>query len=245
MLEDAEGDRTGIVDGVLVNEIPDVRLKRNLAVQNWEETVEPVFQVPVGLPLTIHVDGDDLPKAVNAGITITGPGIDVEVDSIRLAPGQQDTVTFPGDGAGLTYETDGRAGTSPDLYATIEDGDVTKDGAYYVVGTGALGFGAGSRVGFRIDKEGGTFTLDTTGTKPSAPTDGLDGRSLYVATLVRENEAGEASWLTQDPIPLEGGAVGEELVIPYRGAPATGEPLTITVGQPGGPERKVLAAAQG
>lgn len=130
ILEDAARHRTGIVGGALVNEIPDVRIKRNLAVQNWEETVEPVFQVPVGLPLTIHVDGTELPKPVTGGITITGPGLDVEVDSIRLAPGQEDTVTFPGDGAGLTYETDGRAKTSPDLYATIEDGDVTKGGAY-------------------------------------------------------------------------------------------------------------------
>ncbi len=244
VLEDAAGRRTGIVDGVLINEIPEVRIKRNLAVQNWEETVEPDFQTPVGLPLTIHVDGGRLAEPVKAGITITGPGLDVEVDAIRLAPGQQDTVTFPGDGAGLTYETDARATTSPDLYATIEDGDVTKDGAYYVVGTAALGFGAGSRVGFRIDRAAGTFTLDTTGTRPSAPSDGLDGKSLYVATLVRSDAAGDAEWLTEDPVPLEGGDVGEELVVDFRDAPAAGRPLPIRAGRPGAPPRTIRAAPQ-
>jgi hypothetical protein len=183
----------------------------------------------------VHVDGAELPKAVNSGITITGPGLDVEVDSIRLAPGQQDTVRFPGDGAGLVYETDGKAKSSPDLYATIEDGDVTKDGAYYVVGTAALGFSAGSTVGFTLDQNAGTFTLDTTGTKPSAASDGLGGKSLYVATLVRANAKGESTWLT-DPILLQGGDVGERLTIDYRGAPAKSKPLKIVGGRPDGPK---------
>ncbi|MCW2997025.1 MAG: hypothetical protein JWN65_574 [Solirubrobacterales bacterium] len=242
ILEDAEGRRTGIVDGQLIREIPDVRVARNLTVQNWNETAEPVFQAPVGLPLTVHVDGSQLPKAVNSGITITGPGLDVEVDSIRLAPGQQDTVSFPGDGAGLVYETDGKAKSSPDLYATVEDGDVTKDGAYYVVGTAALGFSAGSRVGFELDQEAGTFTLDTTGTKPSAASDGLGGKSLYVATLVRETAKGQSSWLTEDPILLKGGDNGERLKIDYRGAPAKTKPLKVIGGRRDGPKTTYIAS---
>lgn len=62
---------------------------------------------------------------------------------------------------------------------------------------------------------------------------------------MRDDETGEASWLTEDPIPLEGGDVGEELVVDYRGAPTTGEALRITAGRPGGPQRTIRARAQG
>ncbi|MCW2958291.1 MAG: hypothetical protein JWP18_1094 [Solirubrobacterales bacterium] len=240
VLEDAQGRRTGLVNGELVREIPGVRIKRNLAVQNWKESPEPVFQAPVGLPLTVHVDGSQLTKAVNTGITITGPGLDLEIDAIRLAADQQDTVTFPGDAAGLTYETDARASTSPEFYATIEDGDVKKGGAFYVVGTGAIGFGAGSRVGFRINRKAGTFTLDTTGTKPTPQSDGLHGKSLYFATLVRANAKEDAVWVTA-PIPLAGGANGERLKINYRRAPAKSKPLPVVTGRPGGQQTTQLA----
>ena len=229
ILVDAQGRQTGIVDGKLVRGIPGVQVARNLAVQNWNESAEPVYRAPVGLPLAVVVDGTPLTTKTKANITLTGPGLAVEIDDIKLAPGQVDHLEFPGDGAGLTYETDGTSKSAPNLYATIEDG-----GDYFVVGTGALGFGAGSRIGFELDKKAKTFVLDTSGTKPSPASDGLGGKSLYVATLVRETEQGESAWLTE-PFELRGGTVGERMLVDYGEAPAKGEPLTITTGRPDGP----------
>ena len=237
ILVDGEGRQTGIVDGKLVRDIPGVEISRNLAVQNWNETAEPAYRAPVGLPLAVVVDGTELTKRTKANITLTGPGLAVEIDDIKLAPGQVDHLEFPGDGAGLVYETDGTSKSAPNLYATVED-----DGEYFVIGTGALGFGAGSRIGFELDEDAKTFVLDTTGTKPSAASDGLDGKSLYVATLVRENEEGESAWLT-DPIALRGGKVGERMLVDYGEAPAKGEPLTITAGKPDGPYQQYEAPA--
>lgn len=237
ILVDGEGRQTGIVDGKLELGIPGVQVSRNLAVQNWNETAEPTYRAPVGMPLAVIVDATHLKKKEKANITLTGPGLAVEIDEIKLAPGQVDHLEFPGDGAGLVYETDGTSKSAPNLYATIQDGD-----DYYVVGTGALGFGAGSRIGFELDKKAKTFVLDTTGTKPSPASDGLDGKSLYVATLVRETKDGESAWLT-DPIALRGGKVGERMLVDYGEAPAKGKPLTITAGKPDGPYRQYEAKA--
>ncbi|MCW3040057.1 MAG: hypothetical protein JWM31_1962, partial [Solirubrobacterales bacterium] len=233
ILTDEKGRQTGIVGGKLINDIPGVELERNLAVQNWEETPEPAYRTPVGLPMAVSVDGSELTKKVTANVTLSGAGLAIEVDSIKLKPGQTDYIEFLGSGLGLTYETDPSSTTSPDLYATLEDGDVTKGGGYYVLGVTALGFSAGSRIGFTIDQQGGRYELSTEGTKPSKASDGLGGKSLYAVTMVREKASGQAQWLT-DPILLKGGKIGERLRIDYRHATG-GKPLRVVGGKPGGP----------
>lgn len=233
ILTDEHGNQSGIVDGKLINEIPGVKIDRTLAVQNWEETPEPAFRAPVGLPLAVSVDGSHLTKKVTANVTLSGAGLAIEVDQIKLAPGQVDYIEFLGSGFGLTYNTDEHSKTSPDLYATVEDTKGGKD-KYYVVGVTALGFSGGSRIGFTVDQLSGKFDLDTTGTKASPASDGLGGKSLYAVTLVRQTAQGQSSWLT-NPILLKGGKRGEHLRVDYRHAPASGTPLRVVAGRAGGP----------
>jgi hypothetical protein len=242
ILTDEHGKQTGIVNGKLINQIPGVEIDRNLAVQNWDETPEPAYRTPVGLPLAVSVDGSALKQKVTANVTLSGAGLAIEVDEIKLKPGQVDYIEFLGSGLGLTYDTDASSKTSPDLYATLEDkvGDQTK---YYVVGVTALGFSGGSRIGFTVDQAAGKFDLDTTGTKPSAKSDGLGGKSFYAVTLVRQTEKAQSSWLT-NPILLKGGKVGEHLRIDYRGAPTKGLPLRVVGGRPGGPYKDYKGVPQ-
>lgn len=218
VFEDDEGRRTGIVDGKLLREIPDVEVVRSYAVKNWDEAAEPRFRLPQGKDYAITVDGTRLKKPTKANVNLVGAGLVIDVDAIEIAPGQKDEMALPG-GYGITYQTNSTSEipTSPEFYAGLEKGDAALNFA-----ASAVGIEGGSTVSFLVDRENEAVILDSTGSK------GVEGlRPEFLLQLVKADAKGRVStW--QRSLKLNG-AKEEKAGFEYASSPRRGKPLPIVV----------------
>ena len=199
LITDSQGHRLGYVAGRLVNEIPGARIVRPLmdfTVKDkvWTEDEEPEFRVPVGLELTVTIDGGSLKRPSTSSFALIGPGHDVVIDDIGLVRGQQDTLTLRGDGTTFTYVTAAHQSESPVLRMGVQG---TVDHAFWVK---ALKLAGGSTITLALDDAHGRLTIDTTKTAAKGlydirmERDDKTGRQLYAHPGL-ELEPGETATL--------------------------------------------------
>lgn len=153
----------GMVNGVLVNEIPGAKIETLKSdVEPWKADLEPTYFIPRGINFKVVVDGSALKQKTTGNLTMTGPGYDLAVDNITLDPGQVDTVSFSADGQKISYESKqnespdilvGFDGPSADYALEVKGFDLGKDGGTVNVG---------------LDKAAGRLQIDPTGTASAA-----------------------------------------------------------------------------
>ncbi len=197
VFEDDQGRRTGIVDGTMLHEIPDVEVVKTYAVDNSDSAPEPRFRLPQGADYTITVDGSDLTKTAKPKINLVGNGLVVDVEDVKIAPGQKDAMALPG-GYGITYQTNAKDGIAPNFYAGLVQGD-----AAYNFAASAVGVKKGSTISLLVEQKDKVVILDSTGSEgaprpeprvhPPARQGRRQGphRAVAEARLARRRQGGE------------------------------------------------------
>jgi len=159
LIKDEQGKRYGYLsDGKFVTEIPGVKHIIPFTGDLWKDSEEPEYYVPVGMKFTLTIDGSLLKKSDTADVVMIGPGYDVGIEGIALAPGQKDTVTFAPDGTTLSYKTAGSE--SPDITVGIE----TK-GADWAFTVKGFKMDGGGTINVALNNAKGQLSVNVAGTK--------------------------------------------------------------------------------
>jgi hypothetical protein len=194
VLTDDQGRQSGVIDGKQVNDIPGVTVDRNVANQDWAASPEPSYQIPVTENVTVAIDASSLDKPDTEELNMVGPGLETQVQEIKLEPGQKDEVKFNTDGLGYVFKTDAHQAESPILAAGVQG-----KAADYGFAVKALNVDGGSSVALKLDRANEQLDIDTAGTA---------GAGDYVISVYRENDQGKTQWTTTDEaVKLEGGQV--------------------------------------
>ena len=212
---DDEGNRTGIVGGRMLREIPDVEIVKTFATQNWEGAPEPRYRMPEGSEYTITVDGTGLDKPTKTKVNLVGNGLVIELEDIAIAPGQKDEMALPG-GYGITYQSNGKEGVAPSMFAGLEEDDA----AYNFAAT-AVGLKPGSTVSLLVEQEEKVVILDSTGSEGE---DGTD--PIFILQLAKADADGNVAQWANNELELDGDAE-EKAGFEYDESPTPGEPLPI------------------
>jgi hypothetical protein len=214
---DDDGRRTGVVGGRMLQEIPDVEVVKTYATQNWEGAPEPRFRLPEGANYTITVDGTDLEKTAMTNIDLVGNGLVIEIEEIKIEPGQKDEMALPG-GYGITYQTNGEEGIAPNFFAGL-----VEDDAAYNFAASAVGVKPGSTLSLLVEQEEKVVILDSTGSE------GVDdAAALFILQLTKADADGNISQWQNADLQLDGRAE-EKAAFEYGESPVTGKPLPIVL----------------
>ncbi|HEX8054634.1 MAG TPA: hypothetical protein VF517_16730 [Thermoleophilaceae bacterium] len=217
VFEDDDGNRTGIVDGRMLSEIEDVEVVKTFATQNWEGGPEPRYRLPEGADYTISVDGTDLDAPAKIDIDLVGSGLVIEIEDVKIAPGQTDAMALPG-GYGITYGTDSKEEEAPNLYASL----VEDDYAYTFAAT-AVGIKRGSTLSLVVEQENKVAYIDSTGGK------GADGGTgVYILNLTRADAEGNIAQWQNGEVMLDG-SKDEKAGFEYDESPEPGKPLPLVL----------------
>ena len=217
LFTDDEGRRTGVIDGKLVTEIPDVEVVKTFAVQNWNGAPEPRYRLPEGADYTITVDGTELSKPTKADIDLIGNGLVIEIEEIEIAPGQKDEMALPG-GYGITYQSNGKGEIAPNIYAGL-----VEDDAAYNFAASAVGIKAGSTISLLVEQEEKVVILDSTGSEGV-----LGGKGFFILQLTKADANGTISQWQNAGVRLNG-AKEEKVGFEYGTSPRRGKPLPLVV----------------
>jgi hypothetical protein len=101
LFTDADGHKFGYEGKTLHNEIPGAFIQRLPSDKN--NPIEPLYFIPVGIKFTITLDGSQLSQPTVNHLLMIGPGYDLSLDDISMAPGDMDTVEFAPDGSEISY----------------------------------------------------------------------------------------------------------------------------------------------
>ncbi|MDX6664883.1 MAG: hypothetical protein QOG68_1089 [Solirubrobacteraceae bacterium] len=213
LLTDKKGNRTGFVNGTIINEIPGAEVNRSLTVQNWREAPEPAYRIPNGIAVEVTVDATALDKPDTEDLTLIGPGDYFDISGINLKPGQQDTVSFQSGGGGLNYATNADLTKAPLISGGVVHGSGA-DQAVYFFNASAVGVKGLSSLAFIFDQKDGYFGIDTGGTTGDLAG---SGKGLYVLQLIRGTDTTFDTW-SNSQLFLKGGK-GETAIVDYLNAP--------------------------
>jgi hypothetical protein len=162
LITDDKGRRLGYLsDGKFVNEIPESQVEQVFmglpaASDVWNKSDEPNYFIPVGMKFTLTIDGSLLKAAGESNVVMVGPGYDLGIDHIKLAPGQKDTLTLSSDGTQLSYKT--TSGEPPDLLVGVQD--KAADYEFFVKGVDLDGGGV---INLALALAKGQLNINTTG----------------------------------------------------------------------------------
>jgi hypothetical protein len=230
---DDEGRRTGIVDGKMLREIPDVEVVKTYATQNWKGSPEPRFRLPEGAEYQITVDGTHLEKTATTNIDLVGNGLVIEIEDIKIAPGQKDEMALPG-GYGITYQSNSDEEIAPNIFAGL-----VEDDAAYNFAASAVGLKKGSTISLLVEQEEKVVILDSTGGES------VDGaNALFIMQLTKADAEGEISQWQNAELELDG-TKEEKAAFEYGESPTPGKPLPLVLlDKDGEPTDVIEAAAQ-
>lgn len=231
IFEDGEGRRTGIINGKLRTEIPDIQVvsrRLGVGVHTWAKAAEPSYRIPEGKGYTITIDGSNLARPAKPTINLIGNGLVIEVEDIELEPGQKDRMQVL-DGYGIAYESNSASGVAPNIFA-----GVVEDDASYVFGATAVGIEQGSAIRLLVVPEENVVILD------SSLSRGADGqKGNYILNLSKQSADGEIGTWTKN-VRLAG-EKGESVGFEYAETAQVGQPLPLVyVGGDGEPTGKTL-----
>ena len=155
LITDDNGNRLGLVDGKIVNEIPGATYTAYRMGASGNAP-EPIYWLPAGLDVTITVDGSALTEETATDLVLIGPGYSIGVEEIYLTPGQVDTAYFyPGDQT-ISYETE--ADESPSIVFGIENASAEADYYFEIFGADMVG---GGTITVSLDTKAGDLLINT------------------------------------------------------------------------------------
>jgi hypothetical protein len=227
---DDDGRQTGIVGGKMLQDIPDVEVVKTYATQNWEGSPEPRFRLPEGANYTITVDGTDLEKTATTNIDLVGNGLVIEIEDIKVAPGQKDEMALPG-GYGITYQSNSDEEIAPNIFAGL-----VEDDAAYNFAASAVGLKKGSTISLLVEQEEKVVILDSTGSEGA---DGTNG--LWILQLTKADAEGNIAQWQNAGLELNG-AEEEKAGFEYDESPTAGKPLPLVLLDKNGDPTDVIEA---
>jgi hypothetical protein len=214
---DDDGNRTGIVDGKMLQEIPDVEVVKTYAVKNWEGAPEPRFRLPEGAEYSITVDGSSLKSPAKPKINLVGNGLVIDIEDVTIKPGQKDEMALPG-GYGITYQSNGDEETAPSIFAGL-----VEDDAAYNFAASAVGLAKGSTISLLVEQEEKVVILDSTGGE------GTDGANpQYILQLTKADADGNVFQWQKAGVELDG-AAEEKAGFEYDTSPTPNKPLPLVL----------------
>lgn len=227
VFEDAEGRRTGIVDGELLQEIPDVEVVATAAIVNWDTDPEPRYRIPEGREYRVTIDGTALERRSRPVINLVGNGLVIEIEDITVDPGQQDQMYLP-EGYGLTYESNSTEEVAPNIFAGVTQGE-----SAYVFAASAVGIARGSAISLYVVPEEKVVILDSAEAR-----DAKGAKARYIVNLTKLTADGETGAWTR--IVRLDGAKGEKVGFEYEETARPGTPLPLVfAGADGEPTGRV------
>ncbi len=180
-ISDNQGRNYGYVNGALVQDIPEVKMQSS-KYGSYDKYNEPVYYVPVGMEFSITVDGYRVVKQCAVSLSMIGPGYYLEIEDIRIEPGQTDGILFSSDGTKITYLSD--ANESPDVSVGVETSE-----ADYEFRLKAAETEFGVEFDILLDTEEGDFIFNTTENS---------GETRYEIVMARIDENGEQIFYHDD-----------------------------------------------
>ncbi|MCX6018945.1 MAG: hypothetical protein NTZ50_10680 [Chloroflexi bacterium] len=207
LITDEQGRRLGVVDGELLNEIPDAQFVPVRSAGLWADDHEPVYRIPRGVAFTATLDAANLVTGEMASLTLIGPGYTLAVDGIELEKNQVDVIRFAADGSSLTYKT------YTDLTPLLTVG-VESDVADYEFEVIAEGDANGQEVTLRVDPSAAILAITTAG---------HDKTSTYDLTMTRYSDLDDETF-EETGIELAAGATD---YVQYGKWTGQGKPLRI------------------
>ena len=206
-----------MVGNRLLREIPDVEVVETFAAQNWEGAPEPRYRFPEGAEYTISVDGTDLDKPTTANVDLVGNGLVLEVDDIKVAPGQKDEMVLPA-GYGITYQSNSEEGVAPSFFAGL-----VEDDAAYNFAASAVGLEPGSTISLLVEQEEKVVILDSLGSS------GQDGENpIFILNLTKADADGNVFQWQNEELELDG-SNEEKAGFEYDESPTPEEPLPVLI----------------
>lgn len=190
LITDEDGNRLGIVNGEIVNEIPGASYTRYRMLASGE-TPEPIYAVPAGLDVTITIDGSDLTEETLTDLIMIGAGYTIGVEGIYLTPGQVDTAYFYPTDQMIAYETE--ADESPSIIFGVENPDA--DYYFEVYGADMLGGGV---ITAWLDSSAGDLLIST---------EKLNGEGSFNFYLTRITDEVEEEFYAEDIVLQEGALI--------------------------------------
>ncbi|MBL8062305.1 MAG: hypothetical protein JNK32_04755 [Anaerolineales bacterium] len=190
LITDDSGNRLGYVDGQIVNEIPGASYAKYRMAASMN-TPEPIYSVPVGLDLTITVDGTELTEETLTDLMLIGPGYSIGVEGIYLAPGQVDVAYFYPADEMIAYET--TSDESPSIIFGVENPDAD----YYFEVYGADMIGGGIITAW-LDSAAGDLLINT---------EKLTGEGNFNLYMTRITDEVEEEFYAEDIILNEGALI--------------------------------------
>ena len=231
---DDKGRRTGVVGDEFLREIPDVEVIKTFATRNWEGAPEPRFRIPEGKDYTITVDGSALERPTTTDVDLVGNGLVIEVEDIKMKPGQKDEMALPG-GYGITYQSNGDEEEAPNFFAGLEEDEF----AYNFAAT-AVGIKKGSTVSLLVEQKEKVVILDSTGSKGTLG----GGKGIFILNLARADGNGRIDQWTAADVRLNG-AKEEKAAFEYAESPRPGRSLPIVVLDKNADTRRIVKAKPG
>ena len=167
LIVDRLGQRLGYVGSTFVSEIPGAHVLPVMAFDDFNESDEPVYEIPTGLHVTITIDGSLLTKPDVEDVSVIGRGADVEIDGIRLAPGQKDVLRLPSEESALYYTTAAGQRESPTIRLGVQQPTirlgVQQQEADHAFTVKALALPPRATIVTKLDIRNNSFVLRTTG----------------------------------------------------------------------------------
>lgn len=191
LIEDAQGNQMGYVNGKMVNTIPGAQVLTWRMQNSTGEAPEPAYMIPSGVNVKITVDGSALKEETLTDLVMIGPGFSIGVEAIGLTPGQKDTVEFMPDDETIVYDTDSTE--SPTFVVGIEQPGGT-DYEFVVQGADM--------------NDGGTITvvLDTKNGDLFVNTEKLTNEGNFTFDMTRYTDVEEETFTAED-IAMKAGSV--------------------------------------
>lgn len=190
LITDDSGNRLGYVDGQIVNEIPGASYAKYRMAASMN-TPEPIYSIPVGIDLTITVDGTELTEETLTDLMLIGPGYSIGVEGIYLAPGQVDVAYFYPADEMIAYET--TSDESPSIIFGVENPDAD----YYFEVYGADMIGGGIITAW-LDSSAGDLLINT---------EKLTGEGNFNLYMTRITDEAEEEFYAEDIILNEGALI--------------------------------------
>lgn len=123
-VSDNQGHGISFDGGSYVSTIPGAAVAANRhGPSTWTEAQDPVFRLPLDLPLTVKLDGTGLSAPATSGVRLTAPGYAFSVAGVTVDPGQLDTITFSGGSDRVTYATTGPETPTVELGLSLDGND--------------------------------------------------------------------------------------------------------------------------
>ena len=192
LITDDSGHRLGYVDGKIVNEIPGATYSAYR--MGFEiNAPEPIYSIPVGLDVTIAIDGSDLAEETLTDLVLIGPGYSIGIEEIYLTPGQVDTAYFYPLDETIAYETE--ADESPSIVFGIENPDAEADYYFEVYGADMVGGGIITAI---LDTKAGDLLINT---------EKLNGEGEFNFFMTRITDEYEDEFAAEEIILKEGALV--------------------------------------